>query len=100
MLTNAQLDALKAIVGAENVSAGESERELHSHDQSSHTPHLPDAVVWPETTAQVSKLAAYANAQGMALTGWGAGSSLEGNSIPLRGGIVVDFGKMNRILKL
>ena len=30
--------------------------------------------------------------------GWGAGSSLEGNSIPLKGGIVVNFGRMNRIV--
>ena len=64
MLTNEQLSMLKQIMTEGNVSAGESERELHSHDQSSHIPHLPDAVVWPQTTAQVSKLAAYATEQG------------------------------------
>jgi D-lactate dehydrogenase (cytochrome) len=100
MLTQEQLAALKTIAGEGNISAGESERDLHSRDQSSHPAHLPDAVVWPESTAQVSRLAAFANAQRIPLTGWGAGTSLEGNPIPLRGGIVVDFGRMNRILKV
>lgn len=96
MLTN----QLQAIVGAEHVSTALSERNLHAKDQSSHAAHLPDLVVWPETTEQVSQIARLANNNHVAITGWGAGSSLEGNSIPLRGGIVVDFGRMNRILEV
>lgn len=97
--TLAQLtNALQQIVGAEHVSTADSDRNLHAKDQSSHAAHLPDVVVWPETTAQVSQIARLANENRVAITGWGAGSSLEGNTIPLRGGIVVDFGRMNRIL--
>lgn len=100
MLTDTQLTTLKTLVNADQLSTGESERRLHSRDQSSHPPHLPDAVVWPETTEQVSCIAAFANRERIPITAWGAGSSLEGNSIPLRGGIVMDFGRMNRILKV
>jgi D-lactate dehydrogenase (cytochrome) len=57
-------------------------------------------VVWPDNTDQVSHLAAYANEHGIPLTGWGAGSSLEGNPIPVSGGIVVDFSRMNRIVEV
>ena len=92
--------ALANIVGAEHVSAAKSIVHLHSGDQSSHQRVLPDAVVFPETTAEVSRIAKYAHDNRIAITGWGAGSSLEGNSIPLNGGIVIDFGRMNRILKL
>ncbi len=100
MLSDEHIAALKTILGGDYVSTAESDRNLHSRDQSSHSARLPEAVVWPETTAQVSRLAAYASAQRLPLTGWGAGSSLEGNSIPLKGGLVVDFGRMNRILAL
>jgi D-lactate dehydrogenase (cytochrome) len=97
---NAVLDALKTMLGAERVSIGSSDRELHSRDQSAHAAHLPDVVAWPDSTDQVSRLAAYANEHDIPLTGWGAGSSLEGNPIPICGGIVVDFSRMNRILEV
>jgi len=94
------LDALAEIVGADHVSTAESILNLHSGDQSSHEHHLPDAVVWPATTAEVSAIAKLATAQKIPLVGWGAGSSLEGNSNPIHGGIVVDFGRMNQILQV
>ncbi len=100
MLTDAQFQFLKSIMGDDQISTGESARSLHSRDQSSHTAHMPDMVVWPDTTEQVSRIVAFANRERIAVTGWGAGSSLEGNSIPLRGGIVMDFARMNHILKV
>jgi D-lactate dehydrogenase (cytochrome) len=93
-------DTLKSILDTDRVSTGTSDRELHSRDQSSHSAHLPDMVVWPDNTTQVSRLAAYANEQSIPLTGWGMGSSLEGNPIPVHGGIVVDFSRMNRIVEV
>lgn len=93
-------DDLSQIVGKGRISVAESVRNLHSHDASSHAPALPDAVVWPETTEEVSALARYANDNRIPLVGWGAGTSIEGNPIPLRGGIVVDFTRMNRILAI
>jgi len=90
--------ALAQIVGQEHASTAESVLRLHSEDQSSHALVMPDVVVWPENTQQVSEIVKYANENNIAITGWGAGSSLEGNSVPLKGGIVIDFGRMNKIL--
>jgi len=90
--------ALAQIVGQEHASTAESVLRLHSEDQSSHALVMPDVVVWPENTQQVSEIVKYANENNIAITGWGAGSSLEGNSVPLKGGIVIDFGRMNQIL--
>ena len=92
--------ALQDIVGEEHASAAESVVHIHGKDQSDHERHLPDVVVWPETTQQVSEIVKYAAANQVAITGWGAGSSLEGNSIPVNGGIVVNFGRMNQIVKV
>lgn len=99
-MDEAMVAQLEAIVGEEHVSTAVSERQLHGEDQSSHELVLPDVVVWPQTTQQVSQIAKFANAHHIAITGWGAGSSLEGNSVPLKAGIVVDFGKMNQILQV
>lgn len=89
---------LSRIVGDSHCSTAQSERNLHGLDQSSHERCLPDMVVWPESTEQVSQLVKLAQQHHLAITGWGAGSSLEGNSIPLQGGMVIDFGRMNQIL--
>jgi D-lactate dehydrogenase (cytochrome) len=97
---NVLLDALSMLLGSERVSIGSSDLELHSRDQSAHLAHLPDLVVWPESTAHVSSVAAYAYEYAIPLIGWGMGSSLEGNPIPVCGGIVVDFSRMNRILEI
>ena len=89
---------LKAILDERRVSSGESVRHLHSHDESFHTPSLPDVVVWPHTTEEVSRLVRWAREKRVPVTAWGAGTSLEGNPIPVQGGMVMDFNEMNRII--
>ena len=92
------LTELKAILDERRVSVGESVRQLHSHDESFHTPREPDVVVWPHTTEEVSKLIAWAYQNHVPVTAWGAGTSLEGNPIPVQGGMVIDFTEMNRVI--
>lgn len=94
------LSALRELTSVDRVSMGVSDREPHSPYQSAHMPHLPDLVVWPESTEEVSCVACYATEHRIPLTGWGAGSSLGGNPIPLQGGIVMDFSRINRILTI
>ncbi len=100
MITDDDLVNLQAIVGDKYVSTGESVRSLHSHDESYHTPVLPDVVIWPHSTEQVSAIARYACERKIPVTAWGAGTSLEGNPIPVKGGIVLDFQEMNEILAI
>jgi len=69
MLSPEQLEFLKALVPPDSLSAGDSARSLHSRDQSSHEAHLPDVVMWPETTDQVSRSLAYAQRERIAVTG-------------------------------
>lgn len=97
-LTAETIQFLQNTLGAEFTSLNNSDREHHARDQSFHDAHLPAAVVYPETTAQVSAILKHANANLIPITPWGTGTSLEGNSIPLGGGIVIDFLRMNKIL--
>lgn len=91
---------LHARLGAGQVSVTQADRAQHAKDQSAHPPHLPDVVIWPENTTDVSTVLAYANAHALPVTAWGAGSSLEGNSIPLNGGVILNMTRMNRIVKI
>jgi D-lactate dehydrogenase (cytochrome) len=91
------VETVAEIVSPERVSAAWAERELRSRDQSDHPAHPADVIVWPETTAEVSAILRYANEQRIPVTAWGAGTSLEGNPIPIHGGILLDFGRMNQI---
>lgn len=96
----ALLHDLQKIVGSEHASSAESVLNQHSADQSSHAGVLPDAVVWPGSTTDVQAIMRYANQHVIPIVGWGAGSSLEGNTIPTSGGIVMNFQRMNRILQV
>lgn len=89
-----------AVVGADNYSTAQAQRELHSKDQSMFRPSLPDIVVWVETAEQVAAILKLASSVRIPVTAWGAGSSLEGNPIPLHGGIVMSFQKMARIIAI
>lgn len=91
---------LQRIVSEKRISLTDADRWQHAKDQSSHKAYLPDAVTWPSNTAEVSAIMRIANKFKIPVVGWGAGSSLEGNPIPVRGGLVVDFAHMDNILEI
>lgn len=93
-------DDLARFIPFDRISVTRADRDQHSRDQSAHAPHLPDAVVWVQSTQEVSDILKYANARRIPVTAWGAGTSIEGNPIPVRGGIVLDFGQMDKILEI
>lgn len=92
------LRRLETLLPAERISTRESERMLHARDQSSHTAVLPDVVVWPHRTEEVSAILRLAHEHAVPVTAWGAGSSIEGNPIPMRRGIVLNMRQMDKIL--
>jgi len=94
------LKNLRSLVPPDRFSTGDSVLDLHAKDQSKHAPVPPEAVIWPRTSSEVVGIVKYANRNRIPVTGWGAGSSLEGNPIPVQKGIVLDFSQMNRILKI
>jgi D-lactate dehydrogenase (cytochrome) len=99
-VTKKELDLIRSIVGPERLSTGESVLDLHSKDESFHQRRKPDAVVWPLSAQEISQILKLADAKRIPVTPWGAGTSLEGNPIPVEGGIVLDLQQMNHILEL
>jgi D-lactate dehydrogenase (cytochrome) len=98
MATNgAVLSALRARLGARATDAA-GVVEAHGRSEAYHRPHAPDMVAFPETTDDVVAIVGICAAHRVPMVPFGAGTSLEGNAAAVRGGVCVDFARMNRVL--
>jgi D-lactate dehydrogenase (cytochrome) len=91
--------ALRAIFG-DRLHLGDAMRLQHGRSESHFDPVLPDAVVFAHSTGEVVALVRLCIAQEVPLIPFGAGTSIEGNTTPVRGGISLDLSEMNDILEI
>lgn len=95
------VDELAEIVGAENIKCDPEELEKYSHDETSGIEwQVPLAVVFPNSTEQVSMILKWANEKKVPVVPRGAGTGLSGGAVPVKGAIVLSFERMNRIIEL
>jgi D-lactate dehydrogenase (cytochrome) len=99
MLSDEALAALSALFGA-RLSTAAAVLDHHAQSESLVSAPPPWAVVFPETTAEVSALALLSDRHGFPLIGWGAGTSLEGHALAPQGGVTVDFNRMDKVLSI
>jgi len=95
----AMLEALKARFGAQ-CSTALAVREQHGRDESPFDVPPPEAVVFAESTQDVSDAVALAASHSVPVIPFGVGSSLEGHLLAVQGGISIDVSRMNRVLRL
>ena len=98
-LPPALLDELQRILG-DRVATSDAVRDHHSHDESYHPRRLPDAVAFPASTEEVQATVAACARHRCPMVPFGAGTSLEGHVVPVRGGVTIDLSRMNRILRV
>lgn len=91
-------DFLVDAVGDAGVSTNPDALEEHATDWGTPEGQQPDAVVYPTTTAEVSSILAGANERSIPVTPYAAGTSLEGNPVPVDGGISMNLTRMNDVL--
>ncbi|MEE4345483.1 MAG: FAD-linked oxidase C-terminal domain-containing protein [Paracoccaceae bacterium] len=92
-------DDLTSLLG-QRATRSKSELDQHGRSETHFPPMPPDAVVYPETTAEVSAILRICAAHGLPVVGYGAGTSLEGQAQAPQGGICVDFRLMNRVMQI
>lgn len=93
------IQSLISIVGQENVLHTLEDRMCYSYDGTFRT-FMPDVIVRPDGTQQVQAIAKYASEHNVPLYPRGKGTGLSGGSVPIKGGIVMDLTRMNRILEI
>ncbi|MBP6940795.1 MAG: FAD-binding oxidoreductase, partial [Syntrophorhabdaceae bacterium] len=92
--------SLAAIVDAEHISDRPEELYIYSFDLGTAEPHRPDYVVSPATTGQIQEIVRLANRENVPVVPLGGGMSLAGLAVPLKGGILLDLKRMDRIIEV
>jgi glycolate oxidase len=99
LISKGTIKELTSVVGRENILADLKDLIAYSYDA---TPRqeMPDVIVFPRHTADVSAIMKIAHREGMPVVPRGAGTNLSGGTIPFKGGIVLELSRMNRILEI
>ena len=101
--------ALRALVGGDRVADDEPERAAHARDcwprltlleRAGDVLPLPDAVVRPRATDEVSAVLRWCTDNGVACTPYGAGSGVVGGAQPVRGGVTLDLSAMAGLVEI
>ena len=94
--------AIKTLSGAlgDRLAVSEAIRAHHGRDESYFPPQLPDAVVFPTSTAEVAEIVRICAAEGCPIVPWGVGTSLEGHALAFHGGVTMDMSRMDQVLEV
>ena len=79
-------------------SLSESTRANYARGEDSYEPVLSQAVVFPETNEEVSKILKLCNEHKVPVVPFGTGTSLEGHVVGNENGITISLEKMNKVL--
>ena len=96
---DAAIAELTRLLGT-RLSVTRAERDQHGTSESWYPLTPPDAVAFPESTAEVSEIMKICSAHAMPVVAWGAGTSLEGHALAVRGGLCIDLRKMDLVLEV
>ena len=97
MSIEAAIKALQSAYG-DQVSVNSSVLDAHGQNEAYFPVTPPDAVVFPNSTAEVSEIVKICAANECPIIAYGTGTSLEGHQLAIRGGINLDMSNMNAVL--
>jgi len=88
------LESFQNIVG-DYVFTDKESLENYSHDETENLHYLPQVVIKPRTTEEISKILKICNDQRIPVTPRGAGTGLSGGALPRYGGVLLSTERMN-----
>jgi D-lactate dehydrogenase (cytochrome) len=95
----AMLEALRARFG-DRCSTAKAVCEQHGRDESAYPLTPPEVVVFCESTDDVAAVVKLADLHAVPVIAFGVGSSLEGHTLAVQGGVCIDLGRMNKVLRV
>src|SRR5207248_8434105 len=99
-ISRATLEALMEIVGLENVITGDQELLVYECDAYTLEKMLPNVVVLPRSTDEVSRIVKLCARENLPIIPRGAGTSLSGAVLAVTGGVMIGLSRMNKILEI
>jgi D-lactate dehydrogenase (cytochrome) len=93
------LTSLTEMVGS-RVTAARGVTEQHGRSEAYHASAPPDIVVFPETAQETAEIVKLCSNAAFPVVPFGAGTSLEGNTAAVAGGVCLDFSRMNKMLSV
>jgi len=100
MNSNEILTNLEEIVGKDFASNKDEDLYIYSQDPGASEPRPVNFVVMPKTVQEVQKIVKFANREKIPLVPMGGGLTLSGLVIPIKGGIVIDMKRMDKIIEV
>ncbi|MBI5184149.1 MAG: FAD-binding protein [Nitrospinae bacterium] len=98
-MENSLIRDIQEICGKERVLSATEDLICYSFDATG-LKALPDLVVFPDSTLQISQILKIANAKKIPVVPRGAGSGYVGGTVPIQRGIVLALAKMNKIIEI
>ncbi|QOK27631.1 glycolate oxidase subunit GlcD [Cytobacillus oceanisediminis] len=93
-------EELIAVVGAENYDDSKAGRLVYSYDATPNFQSMPDAVISPRNTQEVSSILKICSNSGIPIVPRGSGTNLCAGTCPTEGGIVLLFKHMNKVIEI
>lgn len=100
MLEPIVIEKLRQIVGEKHFMEHTEARVAYSYDATPMLQNLPDGVVFPGSTEEVSQVLKVLNEYKIPVVGRGAGSNLCGGTVPIEGGIVMVMSRMKKLFEI
>jgi glycolate oxidase len=100
MITPSLKKQFTDIVGEENYRDSSAERLVYSYDATPNFQSMPDVVIVPHSTEEVSKIVKLCNENRVPIVPRGSGTNLCAGTCPTEGGLVLLFTHMNSILEV
>jgi glycolate oxidase len=91
---------LQKILGEEFVFIDDENRNKYAQDETENLHFLPDIVIKPNSSQEISQVMKLCNEKKIIVTPRGAGTGLSGGALPHQGGVLISFERMNRILEI
>jgi len=93
------LSALRKIV-EQRLSTSKAVCEQHGQDESYHPGRAPDAVIFPQSTEEISEIVKLCATYKVPVIPFGTGTALEGHVAALHGGVCLDVANMNEVIQV
>jgi glycolate oxidase len=97
---NKHIEHFSQLIGNTFVLSDDESLQAHSHDETEDLRYLPNVVLKPRSTEEVSQIIRYCNDHSIPVTTRGGGTGLSGGALPINAGVVLSMSRFNRILEI